>query len=59
VDLEPDPVSERVAEVLAVPRRGDDVARDPVGVLAREPRADALHRGELCLEADRVRLEPL
>ena len=45
---------ERVAEVLAVPAAVDDVARDGVGVLAGEPRADGLHRRQLRLEADVV-----
>ena len=46
VHLEPDAVPEAVAEVLGVPGRVDDLARDGIDVAAGRPRA---HRGQRLL----------
>src|SRR5438270_9960114 len=56
VDLEPDAVPEAVAEVLAVARVGDQLARGRVDVLAARARANLAERALLGLVNELVDL---
>src|SRR5437764_2621376 len=54
MDVQAHPVAEPVAEVLAVPRRLDHLARDGVDGTQAGPRMHSVHGGELRLQHERV-----
>ena len=54
MDLEPDAVAQAMAEVLAVARRVDDLARHGIDLAAGRPRTDRVQRLPLRLQHDLV-----
>ena len=56
VDIEPDAVAEAVAEVIAMPGGGDQVAGDRVDLAALETRPDRRERRLLRVQHGRIEL---